>query len=143
MHPDPLAIPSPDTETARTDDVPRPVMEFYLRLRRLPLGEWARAASEAAETAAAEGTEASTCAIARARLRDIMERMPRAVTRIRRRVQDLVSMAEGFVSVADMRQMKKAALTAALALAAREELGEADFMRLYGPFAQLIPHEQL
>jgi uncharacterized protein (DUF2342 family) len=142
MRPD-TTFPLNGSDTVRSEDIPRPVMEFYLRLRRLPLGEWARAASQAAAESASDPEQPSTCAIARARLRDISERMPRAVTRIRSRVHDLVSMAEGFVSVAEMRQMKKAALTAALALAAREELGETDFLRLYGPFATLIPHEHL
>jgi hypothetical protein len=35
--------------------------------------------------------------------------------------------------------MKKTALAAALALVARPALGEADFARLYAPFADIVP----
>ena len=69
--------------------------------------------------------------------------MPGAVTRVRGRVLELVSCAEGFFRPDTLRRMKKAALTAAIALTARPQLAQEEFDRLYEPFAGVIPLEDL
>jgi hypothetical protein len=129
-------------------DLPPAVLAFLERLRRLPLGSWATAALEAdgVDTIAAlsdvpvtrdDGSEA------RRRLRVIVDGMPGVAAQTRRRVHDLVAVANGFVHPAIVARMKKSALTAALALVARPRLGDEDFHELYAPFATLVPLRSL
>jgi hypothetical protein len=119
-------------------------MQFTERLRRLPLGIWASVAE--ARPARAPGGESDAegaDAAARARLRRAADEMPGTVARLRQRVYGLVAVTEGFVPPGASARMKKVALSAALALAVRPYLTEADFARLYRPFAEVIPLETL
>jgi hypothetical protein len=136
MTPDRPAMPSPQPPTAAPglDALPRDLLGFCERLRHLPLGAWA----SAAEPAGGSAPERASAA-ARHRLRRVVDGMPHVAEQSRRRVLDLVAAAEGFVHPATVARMKKCALTAALAIAARPTLGEDDFAQLYRPFATLIP----
>jgi len=69
--------------------------------------------------------------------------MPWAKGHVAPRVDELVSVAEGFVAPGTTARMKKVALTAALALVARPDLSEEDFEWLYAPFADTIPIDSL
>lgn len=125
-------------------ELPAIVVDFYQRLRQLPLGVWVDAAQAVEPTTGrveppAPGEQLPPADAARARLRSIADGMPSIVTQTRRFVHDLVGVAECFVHPAIVARMKKAALTAALALVARPALGEEDFARLYAPFAGFIP----
>ncbi|HEX6629949.1 MAG TPA: hypothetical protein VF048_02610 [Gemmatimonadaceae bacterium] len=130
----------PDTH-ARGAALPPVVLGFLEHLRRLPLGTWADAAHLADEAVigAPAGAAAPSAADTRARLRQIMDEAPGVAMQTSRRVRNLASMASGFVHPADVVRMKKTALAAALALVARPALGEADFARLYAPFADIVP----
>jgi hypothetical protein len=117
------------------------VLRFADHLRRLPLGVWADLATRV-EVGGSPEDAATRGALARARLRRIVDELE-GVGRVRQRVQGLAATAEGMVHPTVARRMKKVALTAAFALAARPQLGEEDFERLYAPFATAIPLEQL
>ena len=145
--PDPAMPSSTPLAPANAGQAPLPiVVAFYRRLRNLPLGAWADVALGAApigdDRRPAAG-DPSSAAQARARLREIMNVRPRVVARHRRTVQQTVAVAEGFVHRAVAARMKKVALTASLALAARPWLTEETFARLYAPFADLIPLDEL
>jgi hypothetical protein len=137
----------PPEEPIRAAELPVAVKRFSERLRHLPLGVWAELSEridyvrEADLTSYAEDHNA--VAAARARLRQVADGMPNAVTRVRGRVLELVSCAEGFFRPDTLRRMKKVALTAAIALTARPQLAQEEFDRLYEPFAGVIPLEDL
>jgi hypothetical protein len=76
---------------------------------------------------------------ARRRLRVVVEASPEGAMRVRRTIHELVAVAEGMVHRSEGRLMKKAALTAALALSTRHLLDPQDFALLYGPFEAFIP----
>lgn len=125
-------------------ELPPAVLGFLEHLRRLPLGAWVDAARHADEPAVGRAPgRAPSAAHPRARLRRIMDEAPGVTMQTRRRVRDLAAAASGFVHHADAARMKKAALAAALALVARPTLGEDDFARLYAPFADVVPLEEL
>jgi hypothetical protein len=113
------------------------IAAFRLRLRRLPLRRWADAGQALAAIEAAAVDDALQAA--RGRLREAVERLPDGATWIRRQVQELLAVADGMFHRSELYLMKKAALTAALALAARDLLDPQDFALLYGPFEALIP----
>lgn len=121
--------------------VPAAAAAFRQRLRRLPLRSWAEAARSYAESDAAALSDAGR--EARRRLREAVERSPEGAERLRRSIGELVAVAEGMFHRTDVRLMRKAALTAALALATRELLDPQDFALLYAPFEGLIPLEEL
>lgn len=126
---------------APSAELPQVAFGFLEQLRRLPLGAWADAARRMDAHVLVPpppGTPASASSVARARLRHIVDDMPGVVGQTRRRVHDLAAVAQGFVHPAEVARMKKAALTAALAIVARPSLGEDDFERLYAPFAEHI-----
>lgn len=122
--------------TGDADPGTRIVVRFCERLRHLPLGVWADA-SERVERAD------SLARAARGRLRQTVERMPWAKGHVTPRVNELVSVAEGFVAPGTTARMKKVAVTAALALVARPDLSDEDFKWLYAPFADTIPLDSL
>jgi hypothetical protein len=72
-----------------------------------------------------------------------MDEAPGVAMQTSRRVRNMAAVANGFVHPADVVRMKKTALAAALALVARPMLGEADFARLYAPFADIVPLHEL
>lgn len=133
------------TQEIRSAEIPLSVQRFSERLRHMPLGVWAELAERVnvhlADAPASR--EASASAAARARLREIADEMPGAVVRVRGRVLELISCAEGFLRPEVLVRMKKVALTAAIALAARPQLASEEFDRLYAPFASAIPLEEL
>ena len=119
--------------------IPPVVLAFLESLRQLPLGAWSDAVRRTEELDARRPGSPERNAAGRARLRHLVESAPSLTARIRTRVHDTVAVLEGFVHPVDVLRMKKAALGAALALAARDDLDENDFARLYAPFAELIP----
>ena len=129
------ARPQPTDEPFRATEIPVSVKRFSERLRHLPLGVWAELSDridDARETGISALTdEHNAVAAARARLREVADQMPGAVSRVRGRVLELVSCAEGFFRPDTLRRMKKAALTAAIALTARPQLAQEEFDRLY------------
>ena len=141
------SIPAPATAAPSAGahgDLPPAVVGFLDRLRRLPLGAWVEAgrrleALDRDERAADGRGGTSSLGSVRARLRAVVERRPHVVARARQRVLDQASVAQGFVHPAELARMKKAALAAALALAARPSLGAECFAEVYEPFAALIP----
>jgi hypothetical protein len=136
----------PPAEPIRAAEIPVSVKRFSERLRHLPLGVWAELSDRIEDVNDSDlgaYPNRNTIAAARARLRQVADEMPGAVTRVRGRVLELVSCAEGFFRPDTVRRMKKAALTAAIALTARPQLAQEEFDRLYEPFAGVIPLEDL
>lgn len=133
-------------EPIRSAEIPVSVQRFSERLRHVPIGRWAELADRVTLSRSADAPYAddpNATAAARARLREIADGMPGAVTRVRGRILELVSCAEGFFRPDVLRRMKKVALTAALALTARPYLAPEEFDRLYEPFASTIPLSDL
>lgn len=122
--------------------LPPAVLAFLEHLRRLPMGAWADAA-RAAGPSAPLGIDGALHAAGRARLRHVVDSSPTLTARIRSRVHDTVAVLHGFLHPVDVLRMKKAALGAALAIAARPALDPEDFDRLYAPFSALIPLRDL
>lgn len=117
--------------------LPEPVRLFLrTELRRIPLRSWADAARTLADD---PNVGIPARSEARTRLRAAIEARPAEAARIRRTVDSLVEVAEGIVHPRDIRLMRKAALSAAFALVARDDLDPADFEDLYRPFGELIP----
>ena len=142
--PDPFAAPYP-ARYERAHMTPAAVA-FLERLRRLPLGVWADAAARLDDEgglATDDGVSTPVTDAARARLRQLVDRTPTVAARVRRRVHDLVAVAQGFLHPREVARMKKAALTAALAVHVRPALRPDEFARLYAPFAALVPLETL
>jgi hypothetical protein len=138
------STPAPSDVPFRAAEIPVSVQRFSERLRHLPLGIWAELAERFDQGYTDDGMpNAMETVAARHRLREIVDRMPNAVARVRSRVIGLVSCAEGFFRPEVLMRMKKVALTAALALAARPYLAPEEFERLYAPFAAVIPLEDL
>lgn len=141
----PSTPPRTTTQEIRSAEIPLSVQRFSERLRHMPLGVWAELAERVnvhlADAPASR--EANASAAARARLREIADQMPGAVVRVRGRVLELIACAEGFLRPDVLVRMKKVALTAAIALAARPQLASEEFDRLYAPFASAIPLEDL
>ena len=144
---------APETATTAPAQLPafRPctspapvVLAFYERLRRLPLGAWVEI-GEALDAKADESTPDGGIALAsaRAQLRRVVDGSPRLAARHHRRVQQVVTEADGVVHRSVSASMKKAALSAALALVVRPMLAEDVFARLYAPFSDLIPLDEL
>ena len=137
----------PQDDTIRAAEIPVSVKRFSERLRHLPLGVWAELADRIDYVRHADlptySEDHNAVAAARARLREVADGMPGAVTRVRGRVLELVSCAEGFFRPDTLRRMKKVALTAAIALTARPQLAQEEFERLYEPFSGVIPLEDL
>jgi hypothetical protein len=120
------------------------VLAFYDRLRRLPLGAWIQV-GEALDAKDDERRDEGRAALAfaRARLRQVVDESPQLAARHGRRVQHVVTVADGVVHRTVLASMKKAALSAALALVVRPMLSDEVFARLYAPFAELIPLAEL
>jgi hypothetical protein len=139
------STPAPSDVPFRAAEIPVSVLRFSDRLRHLPLGIWAELAERIGQAHADDGAPIATIelAVARHRLRQVADGMPSAVTRVRGRILEMVSCAEGFFRPEVLLRMKKVALTAALALAARPYLAPEEFNRLYEPFAAVIPLEDL
>lgn len=128
----------------RAAEIPVSVMRFSERLRHLPLGIWAELADRVGQrTDDGAMVVDPNSAAARRRLRQVVDDMPGAVTRVRGRIHELIACAEGFFRPDVLLRMKKVALTAALALTARPHLAPEEFDRLYEPFSAVIPLEDL
>ena len=132
------------------------VAAFLERLRRIPAEAWATAADRdphiaaPADASSDDGQRAmqflrdlETDQLARARLRDVMESMPDVVRRIRRRVDEDLTVLDGIASKVSLSRMRRSARLAACALAARPHMSATEFERLYRPFRTLIPLEEL
>ena len=121
-------------------ELPLLVTSFLERLRRLPLGAWIDAGRrlEELDRRGTLGARRSAGAV-RSQLRLLVNGMPHVAPRVRQRVSDLAAATQGFVHPAEAARMKKAALAAALGLAARPALGPERFADVYEPFAALIP----
>jgi len=121
-------------------ELPPLVRAFLEQLRRLPLGAWVDAGRhlEELDRRGTLGARRSAGAV-RAQLRQLVDDMPHVAPRVRARVLDLTSVAQGFVHPAEVARMKKAALAAALALAARPTLNADLFADVYEPFSAHIP----
>jgi len=144
-----LSYPMPAAATPAASyidagELPPIVQRFLERLRRLPIGAWVDAGRRLEELnrRGTRGARRSASTV-RAQLRRMVEEMPHVAPRVRTRVLDLVAATEGFVHPAERARMKKAALAAALALAARPSLGDERFTDAYEPFAAVIPIESL
>ncbi len=143
----PHPMPNSATPPAPYRDVgelPPLVQTFLERLRRLPLGAWVDAGRRLEELnrRGTLGARRSANAV-HAQLREMVDEMPHVAPRVRERVLDLVAATQGFVHPAESARMKKAALSAALALAARPALGDERFADVYEPFATIIPMPSL
>lgn len=121
--------------------LPAVALHFHQRLTHVPIGRWAEVAAGDANGEHASSRDPDTRA--RHRLRDVMDKHPETVVRMRRRIDDTIDSAEGFVSDKMLPRMKRVALTAGLALVARSQLPAEDFARLYRPFEDLIPEREL
>ena len=131
------------------------VVAFLGRLRHVPASTWGRSAaadahiiakadpSVAAVPSAARRRQLQDDRLARARLREIMDTMPEVARRIRRRIDEELTILDGIATVAALTRMRRAARIAACALAARSQLTPQEFARLYRPFRSLIPPEEL
>lgn len=131
------------------------VTTFLGRLRRIPADDWFRAASadghiraklqpnDIAVPLPTRRRDAREDQLARARLRDVMDRMPAVARRIRRRIDEELTILDGIATVGTLTQMRRAARLAACAIAARPFLSAEDFERLYRPFDSLIPASDL
>lgn len=155
MHAQTHSSGSPEHDAPlRAGGLPPLVRAFVERLRHVPLGVWAALADEheppesgeTGETGERDGVADWTPereSGPRARLRQLVDETPGHAALVRRRVLELTAAAEGFVRPATVRKMKKAALTAALALSVRPTLAAGDFEQLYAPFAALLPLAEL
>lgn len=121
--------------------LPEVALHFHQRLMHVPIGKWAEVAADDANGDHASSRDPD--ARARHRLRRIMDEYPDTVVRMRRRIEDTIDSAEGFVSRRMLPRMKRVALTAGLALVAKSQLASDDFARLYRPFEDLIPEREL
>ena len=121
--------------------LPEVALLFHQRLMHVPIGKWAEVAAGDANGEHASSRDPDTRA--RHRLRHVMDKHPETVVRMRRRIDDTIDSAEGFVSNRMLPRMKRVALTAGLALVARSQLAADDFARLYRPFEDLIPEREL
>lgn len=120
--------------------LPEVALRFHQRLTHVPLGAWAEVASRDANGEHVPMRDPDACA--RRRLRRVMDAYPATVVRVRRRIDDTIAAADGFVSRPMIPRMQRVALTAALALVARSQLAAEDFQRLYRPFVDLIPDRE-
>lgn len=122
-------------------DLPPIVLDYLNRLRHLPVGAWADAgqALYMAEQTAGSSGRPGPVAAARATLRRVVGRMPGLAAQTQRRVQDMVEIAGACLQAETVAPMRRAALTAALALATRDAIGNKAFERLYAPFEPFIP----
>lgn len=138
-HPLPTSA-NPSAAYQDVAEIPPLVRAFLDRLRRLPLGEWVDA-GRSLEALDRRGTLGATpsASTLRSQLRQTVNAMPVLARQVRARVLDLAAVAQGFVHPAEAARMKRAALAAALALAARPSLATEHFVVLYEPFAVLIP----
>lgn len=131
------------------------VTAFLTRLRRVPADAWYRAATEDGHIVARRRPGATLAPAvlrrrevredeaARARLRAVMDSMPAVARRIRRRIDEELTVLDGIATVSTLTQMRRAARIAACAVAARPFISDADFERLYRPFERLVPTEEL
>lgn len=132
------------------------VIAFFGQLKRVPIAVWNRCAEADPHIGAREPgagaappdavltlLDAQADQAARARLRDAMETMPGVVRRIRRRIDQEMTILDGIASDETVPRMRRAARLAACAIAARPLLPPEDFARLYRPFAELIPPHRL
>jgi hypothetical protein len=142
----PASLLSTHDVPIRSAEIPVSVQRFSERLRHLPMGMWADLAEQMGSQrsgAPRAPHDPNAVAAARHRLRQVADSMPGAVIRVRGRILELVSCAEGFIRPDVLARMKKVALTAAIALTARPHLAPEEFDRLYEPFAGAIPLEDL
>jgi hypothetical protein len=137
-------VPAPSVElTGGSADEATVLREFFTRLRKIPLSAWIDAAVPLADVRGDDDFESEPTAMARARLRAVVDRMPGGLTLAKSRVQDYAAVAEGFAPHGIVSRMKRVALTASLALIARPHLSRTEFERLYRPFEKLIPADEL
>lgn len=142
-HPTPISA-TPPAPYRDVGELPPLVQAFLERLRRLPLGAWVDAGRRLEELDR-RGTLGARRAgsVVHSQLRQLVDEMPHVAARVRERVLHLVAATQGFVHPAERARMKKAALAAALALAARPSLGAERFAEIYEPFAASIPLSSL
>ena len=146
------AAPAAGTAGAWYGTMSSQVISFFHHLRRVPIETWLRFADADPHVAGDERPrdtsltpavqlllESQADRLARARLREVMETMPGAVQRIRRRIDDELAAIEGIAPAHAVTRMRRAARLAACAVAARPSLSPAEFERLYRPFRMLIP----
>ena len=130
------------------------VIAFFGQLKRIPIATWNRSAQADPHVGARERDGAPPDAVttlldeqadqeARARLRDAMEAMPGVVRRIRRRIDQEMTILDGIAPTETVTRMRRVARLAACAIAARPLLPPEDFARLYRPFVELIPLDRL
>jgi hypothetical protein len=142
----PAAAPHLPTVTSGGSDVPAIVGRFLTRLRRVPVGAWAGAARVLDEADREGGNlpgAPGSVSAARASLRRVAAAMPGVAAQTQRRVQNMVEIAQTCLQTADAASMRRAALGAALGLAALPTIGEETFTTLYAPFESLIPLEDI
>lgn len=129
----------PDLPGSGAADLAPEVRQFLVALRQLSMLAWIEASMSAWRVDADAESVRETDLDARRALRRAVDEMPRTARFLRTRIEFLASVAKGFAGRAAVAAMTDVALVAALALAARERLSEADFARLYEPFSALIP----
>ena len=126
--------------TGGTLALPHDVIDFLNGLRRLPVGEWSRAAMAAARPAdLPQRNRSSATEAAHARLRRVAATQPGLAAQLQLRVTHLVEVARGMIGEDEADAMRRIAFGAALAVAVRPALGEEAFAELHAPFAALIP----
>lgn len=116
---------------------------FFAALRRLPLSTWVAVARLTWRSKEEPFTESAEYRLARRRLRQVLDGMPWMVGWVKRQVGDTVDVATAFLPGVAPKPLMRVALIAAFALVARPYLSQTDFLRLYEPFAGLIPPEEL
>ena len=128
------------------------VERFLLHLSKLRVADWVTAGSTYEGLArgqiaarGGEGTPADAEAWkeAAAALDRAMDASEVGRVRIRQRVATLATATSGIAPRASYDSLFNAALTAALAIICRDEIGPQRFHLLYAPFATIIPIEEL
>lgn len=124
------------------------VAHFLHALRRIPASTWLEITADAPIAASAAGVpgvafdevlEEQADYAARRRLHAVLEAMPAVVRRITGRIDTDLAAFHGFLPEPAIQRMRRTAHLAAFALAAQSQLDQDDLVRLYRPFAALIP----
>jgi hypothetical protein len=126
------------------------VLAFVAQLRRTPVAAWRHAAETDRHMEArpagwplspgpGPNRDDDPDQLARARLREVMNRMPDVARRIRARIDHEISALDGIAPPPAVASMRRAARLAMCSLAARPFLEPEVFARLYRPFTGLIP----
>lgn len=139
----PLSITSVATRDGWYGAMTPDVVAFFAWLRALPAEAWAEIATREPHHDRAISPLALLRAlhadrVARSRLRDVMQSMPKVVPRIRRRVDELLAVLDVVAPHAKATRIRRAVRLAACAIAARAALAPGDVAVLVRPLEELV-----